>query len=122
MNEDGAMDVMEAAESSNLSSEAVAAQKASLKEMWMVCCDYTKNFRSRQENPSFQGGEDPGGSNDLLLCDAFYNVRCLQVLANSDHDVLILNNIIALFKHAEKIFKCGEHRHIFCSAAQFAFW
>lgn len=60
------MDVANAAQSSHLSPEAVAAQKALLEAMWTVCGVYTEDFQNLHETHKLKGRKDLNESVDLL--------------------------------------------------------
>lgn len=87
------LDDAEAAKSSQLSPEAVAAQESLLQAMMIVYSVYNKIFRKLNKTHELKGGEDLGGMADSLLCDPPYNVRSQQDLQNSYHDIFIAKDM-----------------------------
>lgn len=78
---------MNAAESSHLSPETVAASKALLHETQTSHCVHTEEFRTVHKAQAHRGGEDLREGFAQLLCDPQICVSCRHDIQNSDHDV-----------------------------------
>lgn len=111
--EEVVLDIMDAAESSNLSSEVMAAQKTILQAMETACCVLTEEFQNLPEKYELLCGENLSESDDLLLCNPPYYVHCEYELHDRDHKEFSAKDIELFSDFVEYALWRGGRRRCF---------